>query len=46
MTQLPQLEEFQYPRVVFTSEGKMEIDRWVRVVLAVMRMSYQSVVVK
>lgn len=24
---LPQAEEFQYPRALFTTEGKMEVDR-------------------
>ena len=36
---LPQVEEFKYLRVLFTSEWKMEreIDRWIGSVSAVMR---------
>ncbi|KAK3512666.1 hypothetical protein QTP70_020883 [Hemibagrus guttatus] len=42
---LPQVEEFKYLRVLFTSEGRMdrEIDRWISAAAAVM---YWSVVVK
>ncbi|KAK3526897.1 hypothetical protein QTP86_003592 [Hemibagrus guttatus] len=45
---LPQVEEFNYLGVLFTSEGRMdrEIDRWIGAVAAVMRSMYQSVVVK
>ncbi|KAK3548037.1 hypothetical protein QTP70_003054 [Hemibagrus guttatus] len=45
---LPQVEEFKYLRVLFTSEGRMdrEIDRWIGAVAAVMRSMYRSVVVK
>ena len=45
---LPQAKEFKYLRVLFTSEGKMEleIDRWIGAASAVMRALYQSVVVK
>ena len=36
---LPQVEEFKYLRVLFTSEGRMkrEIDRWINAASAVMR---------
>ncbi|KAK3541564.1 hypothetical protein QTP86_031079, partial [Hemibagrus guttatus] len=45
---LPQVEEFKYLGVLFTSEGRMdrEIDRWIGAATAVMRSMYQSVVVK
>ncbi len=45
---LPQIEEFKYLRVLFTSEGKMEreIDRLIGAVSAVMQMLNRSVVVK
>ncbi|KAK3517264.1 hypothetical protein QTP70_001756 [Hemibagrus guttatus] len=45
---LPQVEEFMYLGVLFTSEGRMdrEIDRWIGAVAAVMRSMYRSVVVK
>ncbi|KAK3563836.1 hypothetical protein QTP86_002735 [Hemibagrus guttatus] len=45
---LPQVEEFKYLGVLFTSEGRMdrEIDRWIGAVAAVMRPMYRSVVVK
>ncbi|KAK3510343.1 hypothetical protein QTP70_004929 [Hemibagrus guttatus] len=45
---LPQVEEFKYLRVLFTSEGRMdrEIDRRIGAAAAVMRSMYQSVVVK
>ncbi|KAK3519761.1 hypothetical protein QTP70_003904 [Hemibagrus guttatus] len=45
---LPQVEEFKYLRVLFTSEGRMEceIDRRISAAAAVMRSMYQSVVVK
>ncbi|KAK3541999.1 hypothetical protein QTP86_009835 [Hemibagrus guttatus] len=45
---LPQVEEFKYLGVLFTSEGRMdrEIDRWIGAVAAVMRSMYRSVVVK
>ncbi|KAK3519654.1 hypothetical protein QTP86_015888 [Hemibagrus guttatus] len=45
---LPQVEEFKYLRVLFTSEGKMdrEIDRRIGAAAAVMRSMYLSVVVK
>ncbi|KAK3522059.1 hypothetical protein QTP70_022619, partial [Hemibagrus guttatus] len=45
---LPQVEEFKYLRVLFTSEGRMdrEIDRWIGAAAAVMRSMYRSVVVK
>ncbi|KAK3506681.1 hypothetical protein QTP70_014290 [Hemibagrus guttatus] len=45
---LPQVEEFKYLGVLFTSEGRMEreIDRWIGAAAAVMRFMYQSVVVK
>ncbi|KAK3514742.1 hypothetical protein QTP70_029692 [Hemibagrus guttatus] len=45
---LPQVEEFKYLGVLFTSEGRMdrEIDRWIGAAAAVMRSMYQSVVVK
>ncbi|KAK3510136.1 hypothetical protein QTP70_026851 [Hemibagrus guttatus] len=45
---LPQVEEFKYLGVLFTSEGRMdrEIDRWIGAVAAVMQSMYQSVVVK
>ena len=44
----PQVEEFKYLRVLFTSEGKMErgIDRRIGVALAVMRTLKRSVVMK
>ncbi|KAK3515853.1 hypothetical protein QTP70_034764, partial [Hemibagrus guttatus] len=45
---LPQVEEFKYLRVLFTSEGRMdcEIDRRIDAAAAVMQSMYQSVVVK
>ncbi|KAK3546902.1 hypothetical protein QTP86_003774 [Hemibagrus guttatus] len=45
---LPQVEEFKYLWVLFTSEGRMdrEIDRWIGAAAAVMRSMYRSVVVK
>ncbi|KAK3523732.1 hypothetical protein QTP70_009253 [Hemibagrus guttatus] len=45
---LPQVEEFKYLGVLFTSEGRMdhEIDRQIGAVAAVMRSMYLSVVVK
>ena len=45
---LPQVEEFKYLGVLFTSEGRMEreIDRWIGAASAVMRSLYRSVVVK
>ncbi len=45
---LPQVEEFKYLGVLFTSEGRMEceIDRQIGAVAAAMRMMYRSVVVK
>ncbi|KAK3530739.1 hypothetical protein QTP70_000755 [Hemibagrus guttatus] len=45
---LPQVEEFKYLGVLFTSEGRIdrEIDRRIGAVAAVMRSMYQSVVVK
>ncbi|KAK3540137.1 hypothetical protein QTP70_026880 [Hemibagrus guttatus] len=45
---LPQMEEFKYLGVLFTSEGRMdcEIDRWIGAATAVMRSMYRSVVVK
>ncbi|KAI3369679.1 hypothetical protein L3Q82_024522 [Scortum barcoo] len=45
---LPQVEEFKYLGVLFTSEGKMEreIDRRIGAASAVMRSVYQIVVVK
>uniref|UniRef100_A0A8C6MCM8 Reverse transcriptase domain-containing protein n=1 Tax=Nothobranchius furzeri TaxID=105023 RepID=A0A8C6MCM8_NOTFU len=45
---LPQVEEFKYLRVLFTSEGKLEreIDRRIGAASAVMRALYRSVVVK
>ncbi|KAK3533017.1 hypothetical protein QTP70_006234 [Hemibagrus guttatus] len=45
---LPQVEEFKYLGVLFTSEGRMdrEIDRWIGAVAAVTRSMYRSVVVK
>ncbi|KAK3544536.1 hypothetical protein QTP86_015589 [Hemibagrus guttatus] len=45
---LPQVEEFKYLRVLFTSEGRMdrEIDRRISAAAAVMRSMYRSVVVK
>ncbi|KAK3574685.1 hypothetical protein QTP86_012819 [Hemibagrus guttatus] len=45
---LPQVEEFKYLRVLFTSEGRMdrEIDRRIGAASAVMRSMYRSVVVK
>ncbi|KAK3542976.1 hypothetical protein QTP70_008512 [Hemibagrus guttatus] len=45
---LPQVEEFKYPGVLFTSEGRMdrEIDRRIGAAAAVMRSMYRSVVVK
>ncbi|KAK3549885.1 hypothetical protein QTP86_015499 [Hemibagrus guttatus] len=45
---LPQVEEFKYLGVLFTSEGRMdrEIDRRIGAVAAVMRSMYRSVVVK
>ncbi|KAK3526552.1 hypothetical protein QTP70_030692 [Hemibagrus guttatus] len=44
----PQLEEFKYLGVLFTSEGRMdrEIDRQIGAAAAVMRSMYRSVVVK
>ncbi|KAK3571151.1 hypothetical protein QTP86_003367 [Hemibagrus guttatus] len=44
----PQVEEFKYLGVLFTSEGRMdcEIDRRIGAAAAVMRPMYQSVVVK
>ncbi|KAK3534027.1 hypothetical protein QTP86_000639 [Hemibagrus guttatus] len=45
---LPQVEEFKYLGVLFTSKGRMdrEIDRQIGAVAAVMRSMYRSVVVK
>uniref|UniRef100_A0A671X7J4 Reverse transcriptase domain-containing protein n=1 Tax=Sparus aurata TaxID=8175 RepID=A0A671X7J4_SPAAU len=45
---LPQVEEFKYLGVLFTSEGRMEreIDRRIGAAAAVMRSLYRSVVVK
>ncbi|KAK3565546.1 hypothetical protein QTP86_011913 [Hemibagrus guttatus] len=45
---LPQVKEFKYLGVLFTSEGRMdrEIDRWISAAAAVMRSMYRSVVVK
>ncbi|KAI3377171.1 hypothetical protein L3Q82_009083 [Scortum barcoo] len=45
---LPQVEEFKYLGVLFTSEGKMEreIDRRIGAASAVMRLVYRTVVVK
>ncbi|KAK3512519.1 hypothetical protein QTP70_015647, partial [Hemibagrus guttatus] len=45
---LPQMEEFKYLGVLFTSEGRMdrEIDRRIGATAAVMRSMYRSVVVK
>ncbi|KAK0138543.1 hypothetical protein N1851_024925 [Merluccius polli] len=45
---LPQVEEFKYLRVLFTSEGRMEreIDRRIGAASAVMRTLHGSVVVK
>ncbi|KAK3575378.1 hypothetical protein QTP86_025782 [Hemibagrus guttatus] len=45
---LPQVEEFKYLGVLFTSEGRMdrEVDRRIGAAAAVMRSMYQSVVVK
>ena len=45
---LPQVEEFKYLGVLFTSEGKMECeaDRRISVASAVMRALYLTVVVK
>ncbi|KAI3353926.1 hypothetical protein L3Q82_005127 [Scortum barcoo] len=45
---LPQVEEFKYLEVLFTSEGKMEreIDRQIGAASAVMRSVYRTVVVK
>ncbi|KAK3543057.1 hypothetical protein QTP70_010553 [Hemibagrus guttatus] len=45
---LPQVEEFKYLGVLFTSEGRMdrEIDRQIGAAAAVMRSMYWSVVVK
>ncbi|KAK3511594.1 hypothetical protein QTP70_011255 [Hemibagrus guttatus] len=45
---LPQVEEFKYLGVLFTSKGRMdcEIDRRIGAAAAVMRSRYQSVVVK
>ncbi|KAK3518667.1 hypothetical protein QTP70_007160 [Hemibagrus guttatus] len=45
---LPQVEEFKYLGVFFTSEGRMdrEIDRRIGAAAAVMRSMYRSVVVK
>ncbi|KAK3515996.1 hypothetical protein QTP70_000711 [Hemibagrus guttatus] len=45
---LPQVEEFKYLGVLFTSEGRMdrEIDRWIGAAAAVTWSTYWSVVVK
>ena len=45
---LPQVEDFKYFGILFTSEGRMEweIDRWIRAASAVMRTLNQSVAVK
>ncbi|KAK3509731.1 hypothetical protein QTP70_008366 [Hemibagrus guttatus] len=45
---LPQVEEFKYLGILFTSEGRMdrEIDRRIGAAAAVMRSMYRSVVVK
>uniref|UniRef100_A0A669BS49 Reverse transcriptase domain-containing protein n=1 Tax=Oreochromis niloticus TaxID=8128 RepID=A0A669BS49_ORENI len=45
---LPQVEEFKYLGVLFTSDGRREpeIDRWIGAAAAAMRTLYQSVVVK
>ncbi|KAK3574348.1 hypothetical protein QTP86_005151 [Hemibagrus guttatus] len=45
---LPQVEEFKYLGVLFTSEGRMdrEIDRQIGAAAAIMRSMYRSVVVK
>ena len=44
---LPQVEEFKYLRVLFTSEDKMEheLDRWIGAASAVVWALYQTVVV-
>uniref|UniRef100_A0A8C6MBU3 Reverse transcriptase domain-containing protein n=1 Tax=Nothobranchius furzeri TaxID=105023 RepID=A0A8C6MBU3_NOTFU len=45
---LPQMEEFKYLGVLFTSEGKLEreIDRWISAASTAMQAFYRSVVVK
>ena len=45
---LPQVEEFKYLGVLFTSEGRMEreIGRWIGAASAVMQTLHGSVVVK
>ncbi|KAK0151875.1 putative uncharacterized transposon-derived protein F52C9.6 [Merluccius polli] len=43
---LPQVEEFKYLGVLFTSEGSMELDRRIGAASAVMRTLHGSVVVK
>ncbi|KAL1274593.1 hypothetical protein QQF64_027407 [Cirrhinus molitorella] len=45
---LPQVDEFKYLGVLFTSEGRMEheIDRWIGAAATAMWSMYQSVVVK
>ncbi|TKS65587.1 NLR family CARD domain-containing protein 3 CARD15-like protein [Collichthys lucidus] len=45
---LPQMDEFKYPGVLFTSEGRMEreIDRRISAASAVMQTLHRSVVVK
>ncbi|KAK3561362.1 hypothetical protein QTP86_030660 [Hemibagrus guttatus] len=45
---LPQVQEFKYLGVLFTSEGRIdrEIDRWISAAAAVMQSMYRSVVVK
>ncbi|XP_058625585.1 uncharacterized protein LOC131536570 [Onychostoma macrolepis] len=45
---LPQVEQFKYLGVLFTSEGRMEreIDRWIGAAAAAMWSMYRSVVVK
>ena len=43
---IPQVEEFKYLGILFTSEGEREwkCDRWIREVSAVMQMLKRSVV--
>lgn len=45
---LPQVKEFKYLRLLFTSEGKWErkVDRWISAASAVMWPLYWSVMVK
>lgn len=44
-TLLPYVEKFKYPRVSFTSKGRVEFDRWIGEAPAVVKTLYWLVVV-